>query len=71
MKNYKSLILWFINIPYPYISIEKGKVITTCLCKGLTKEQGEAITNKLNDKYSNMNIYEGICRWFELVPMYH
>lgn len=67
MKNYKSLILMKILEH----KIEKGKVITTCLCKGLTKEQGETITNKLNDKYSNMNIYEGICRWFELVPMYH
>ena len=48
--------------------IEKGKTITTCLCIGVTKEQGQRIVNKLNNKYSH--ICDDYIVWFELIDDY-
>ncbi len=45
--------------------IKKGKTITTCLCIGITKEQGLRIVNKLNNKYSY--ICDDCALWFELI----
>ena len=48
--------------------IEKGKIITTCLCIGVTKEQELKILNKLNSKYSY--ICDNCIIWFELIEDY-